>query len=97
MLKLRNLYNDPFIFMREVIHKVNDLIDGQTGDLTLANSATTTTVDDARVNAKSFIGLSPKDQNAAAENWSVVAADGSFTVTHSSATTTRTFKYVVIG
>ncbi|RVO54940.1 hypothetical protein [Sinorhizobium meliloti] len=67
-----------------------------TGTVTLANSTTTTTVSNPKVASTSKIFLQPRTSAAASENaWISSISAGSFVITHASATTTRTFDYVV--
>ena len=67
------------------------------GSVTLTNSATTTTVNTAGARADSYIFLMPTDANSAAETPHISAkAQGSFTITHANAVTTRTFDYLII-
>lgn len=69
-----------------------------TGSVTLANSATTTTVTNPKINAQSKIFLQPRTIAAAgALSSTFISAinGGSFVITHASATTARTFDYVV--
>lgn len=66
--------------------------------VSLANSATTTTVLNAKITSQSKIFLQPRNANAAASGAFISSiSTGSFTVTHNNATTARTFDYVVFG
>lgn len=67
------------------------------GEVTLTNASTTTTLTDPRISPGSFVDLSPMSADAAGEAWSIVPGDGSAVITHASAGTTRTFKYVILG
>jgi hypothetical protein len=90
---------------REVRDIVNNSIAGKLnniGTVTLTNSATSTVVADYRVGGDSVVLFEPTTSDAASE----IAAGGmyvsarskhAFTITHASATTTRSFNYVVFG
>lgn len=90
---------------REVADAVNGVLGGKlnaTGSVTLTNSATSTAVTDYRVGPDTVILFMPTTSAGATE----LAAGGmyvstrakfTFTITHSSDTTTRSFDYVVIG
>ncbi|ASP88166.1 hypothetical protein CDO26_27855 (plasmid) [Sinorhizobium meliloti] len=85
---------------RQVADKLNFVIrmlNGMSGgSITLANSVTTTTVINAAVTPDSEINLTATSAAAATENpWISSKSNGSFVITHASATTTRTFDYVV--
>ncbi|RVJ16519.1 hypothetical protein CN184_28425 [Sinorhizobium medicae] len=86
---------------RQVADKLNFVIrmlNGMSGgSITLANSVTTTTVINAAVTPDSKITLTATSAAAATENPQISSkSNGSFVITHASATTTRTFDYVVI-
>ena len=67
------------------------------GDVTLTTSATTTTVNDRAMRADRGVDLTPTNANAASEDWYISdRSDGSFTITHANAGTTRTFRYRII-
>lgn len=72
-----------------------------TGSVTLTASVATTTLTDARIGGSSVILFSPTTANAAGALGGLYVsakAKGSATLTHAStATTDRTFDYVVIG
>ena len=77
---------------------VRDLATGGTnagGDVTLAPSATTTTVEDPLCTADTMVMLSPRSASAAAAQvWVQSTAKGSFVLGHnSSAATDRAFYY----
>lgn len=98
MNKIQNIWSDIYLFMRDAANKINELIDGQTGTVTLATSATTTIVQDSRCGPRSFVSLFPSTASASAEAPYVVPAQGSFTVHHSSSTASdRTFGYLIVG
>lgn len=90
---------------REVSEIVRGIMDGRTnntGSITLAaSSATSTTLNDARIGYGSAILLSPVTANAAAFITSVYVsakAQGSATLTHSANTLTdRTYQYIIVG
>jgi len=67
------------------------------GAVTLATSATTTTVNDRAMRAAREVFLQATNADAASEAAYISArADGSFTITHANAGTTRTFRYLII-
>jgi hypothetical protein len=73
--------------------KINSL-----GSVTLTLASTTTVVTDKSAGANSIILLMPLDANAAGESWWISGRDqGTFTINHSSAGTTRAFDYVILG
>ena len=82
---------------------VNQCVDGKmnvTGQVTLTNSATSTVVTDIRVGAESLIVFMPITADAATElaaGGMYVSSQGkqTFTVTHASTTTTRTFRFAI--
>ena len=86
---------------RLTANAINGILDGKinsTESITLTNSSTTTTLTDARIGGDSMILLMPQSSDAASENWYITGIDKqTATINHSSDTTTRTFKYVVIG
>jgi phage tail sheath gpL-like len=96
-----SVYSDQ----RENAEVVNNILQGKlnaTASVTLTNSATSTAVTDFRVGAESVILFMPTTSDGASE----LAAGGmfvsarsknTFTITHASASTTRSFDYVVIG
>ncbi|AYD01740.1 hypothetical protein [Neorhizobium sp. NCHU2750] len=79
-----------------VLNSVVNLLDSATGSVTLANSTTTTTVTNAKVTTASRIFLQPRNANAATSGAFVSAiTNGSFTISHASATTERAFDYLI--
>lgn len=69
-----------------------------TGTVTLAANATQTVVQAPKCTSNSIVVMSAKTANARAVQWNYVAANGSFTIQHATATTTdRTFGYVIYG
>ena len=69
-----------------------------TGTFNLANSTTTTTITNPKVASTSKIFLQARTSAALTANAYISSiSTGSFVVTHASATTTRTFDYVVFG
>ena len=69
-----------------------------TGSFSLANTVTTTTVSDPKIASTSTVFLQPRTAAAVTSNAYISAITaGSFVVTHASATTARTFDYVVFG
>lgn len=95
----------PFSDQRETSEVVNNILSGNlnaTASVTLTNSATSTVVANFNTGPESVILFMPTTSAAASE----LAAGGmyvsarsknSFTITHASASTTRSFDFVVIG
>lgn len=92
-------------WMRKVGLSIENNVNGKTnntGEFTIDTSEDSTTVDNVLCNANSVILLIPTTANAGTEygsgNIYVEAGDGSFEVFHTnSATTGRTFKYIIVG
>lgn len=93
---------------QKLIDTVNQLILGNannTGEVTLTENATTTTVKNSRINANTFIDFMPLTANAASEKaagtmyiTSANIKSGEFTITHANnAQTDRTFRYLHVG
>jgi hypothetical protein len=90
---------------RNVAEVVRGIMDGRTnntGSITLAaSSATSTTLNDARIGYGSTILLSPTTANAAAFITAVYVSaktKGSATLTHTANTLTdRTYQYIIVG
>ena len=86
---------------RLTANAINNILDGKinsTGEITLTNSSTTTTLTDARIGGNSVILLMPITNNAAnAHIHFTDIGNGTATMNHESGSSTRTFKYVVIG
>ncbi len=80
---------------------VNGILDGKvnsTGSVTLANSATTTTLSDDRIGGNSVILFMPTTSDASTVTIHVTGRQkGQATLNHASATTTRSFDYVIFG
>tara|TARA_R100000656_G_C3862961_1_gene110348 strand:+ start:232 stop:540 length:309 start_codon:yes stop_codon:yes gene_type:complete len=80
---------------------VNGILDGKvnsTGSVTLANSATTTTLSDDRIGGDSVILFMPTTSDASTVTIHVTGRQkGQATLNHASATTTRSFDYVIFG
>ena len=100
----------PVTWADEVEHRrllangVNSLRDGKinaTGSVTIATSATSTAVTDARVGADSIILIMPTTANAAGAlttTYIGTVAKQSFTISHANnSQADRTFKYVILG
>ena len=95
----------PFADSRETSEVVNNILAGKmnaTASVTLTNSATSTAVTDYRVGPESVVLFMPTTADGATElaaggMYVSTRAKNTFTITHSSATTTRSFDYVVIG
>ena len=89
---------------RQCAITINNVMDGKinsTGSITLSASATTTTLNDARIGLNSVILFMPQTANArTALNTLFVTsrASGSATLNHSSSTNTdQNLSYVIIG
>ena len=86
---------------RLTANAINNILDGKinsTGEITLTNSSTTTILTDARIGGNSVILLMPITNNAAnAHIHFTDIGNGTATMNHGSGSSTRTFKYVVIG
>lgn len=106
----RNIPSVPVDHTHEAEHRrflavgINNALDGKinsTGTVTLAQSATSTTLTDYRIGANSIILFMPTTANAAAGMDALYVSarsDGSATLTHdSTADSDRTFGYVVLG
>ena len=66
------------------------------GQLALVTSGTTTSVTRDGVSSSSIVSLTPFDAGAKTEGIpQVVPANGAFTLTHTSTSTPRTYRYVV--
>lgn len=91
--------------VRKLIDRINLLIRGRNnanGRVTLTANATSTEVTSANVGAGDVVLLMPETAAAASElaagGMYVVAAAGTFTITHANdASTTRTFGWVAFG
>ena len=87
--------------LRLISSALNNTIDGKlnsTGEITLTNSSTTTILTDARIGGNSVILLMPTTNNAAnAHIHFTDIGNGTATMNHGSGSSTRTFKYVIIG
>jgi hypothetical protein len=86
---------------REISNVVNNILNGKinsTGNVTLTNSSATTTLYDARIGDDSVILFMPTTSDASTENIHVTGRQkGQATLNHASATTTRSFGYIVFG
>jgi len=86
---------------REISNVVNNILNGKinsTGNITLTNSSATTTLYDARIGDDSVILFMPTTSDASTENIHVTGRQkGQATLNHASATTTRSFGYIVFG
>lgn len=85
---------------RQVARVLNELVrrlnGTSAGSVTLANSVTTTTVENSAVTPESKVTLTATSAAAATVNpWVSSKSYGSFVITHASATTSRTFDYSV--
>jgi phage baseplate assembly protein gpV len=88
----------------QLVNAINAVLQGRSnavGTVTLTAGATTTTITDPRISADSAIVLVPTTANAAgaiATTYQSTTANGSVVIQHSNtASTDRTFKYVVNG
>ena len=86
---------------REISNGVNNILNGKinsTGNVTLTNSSSTTTLYDARIGDDSVILFMPTTSDASTENIHVTGRQkGQATLNHASATTTRSYAYIVFG
>ena len=86
---------------REISNVVNNILNGKinsTGNVTLTNSSATTTLYDARIGGDSVILFMPTTSDASTENIHVTGRQkGQATLNHASATTTRSYAYIVFG
>jgi len=86
---------------RLTANAINNILDGKinsTGEITLTNSSTTTILTDARIGGNSVILLMPTTNNAANSHIHFTdIGNGTATMNHGSGSSTRTFKYVIIG
>lgn len=86
----------------QVMTTVNQLVRqfDNTGTVTLTKSATSTVVLNPKVNSLSKVFLEPRTIDAAGSRDSTFVSnisDGQFVIVHASATTTRTYDYVLYG
>jgi hypothetical protein len=86
---------------RTIATVVNNILDGKvnsTGSITLTNSSATTTLSDDRIGEDSVILFMPTTSDASSTNIYVTARQkGQATLNHASATTTRSYEYVIFG
>lgn len=85
---------------RQITSVLNQVVSqfDNTGSVTLADSETTTTVLNPKINSQSKVFLQARTTAAAtalASTFISAINDGSFVITHASATTARTFDYAV--
>lgn len=79
-----------------IVNELVKAIDSATGSVNLANSTTTTTVSNPKVTTASRIFLQPRNAAAVTSGAFVsTISNGSFVITHASATTVRTFDYLI--
>ena len=80
---------------------VNGILDGKvnsTGSVTLANSATTTTLSDDRIRGNSVILFMPTTSDASTVTIHVTGRQkGQATLNHASATTPRSYDNLILG
>ncbi|WP_313199920.1 hypothetical protein [Rhizobium sp.] len=80
----------------QVVNQIVQAIDSATGNVNLANTATSTTVSNPKVTTASSIYLQPRNANAVTSGAYVsTISTGSFVIAHASATTVRTFDYLI--
>lgn len=92
-------------WIRRVVGVVNSILQGKTnntGQVTLRQNNTTTTVTDARASINSVINLTPVTADSALLDslgwWISAKNNGSFTITHASQNLSDlTFDYTIIG
>ena len=86
---------------REIANVVNNIMNGKinsTGNVTLTNSSATTTLSDARIGENSVILFMPTTSDASTVTIHVTGRQkGQATLNHASATTPRSFGYIVFG
>lgn len=93
-MKLQVAYPTWQSAVRQISLAVNNAF--RVSTVTLTNSSTTTVVNDASCSTLSHISLTALDANAAAETPYISSrAQGTFTITHSNAVTTRAFSYSI--
>lgn len=79
-----------------VLNEVVRILDSATGNVNLANTATSTTISNPKVTSGSRIFLQPRTAAAVTSGAFVsTISNGSFVITHASATTVRTFDYLI--
>ena len=96
------VFTDLNELVRRLASILNLILDGKTnntGSVTLTTSSLTTTLTDRRIGTNSVVVLSPSNALAGGEMGVYIDGYGKQTCTihHGSASTTRTFKYAVIG
>jgi hypothetical protein len=80
-----------------ILNQFIQTMDGNTGAVTLANSATTTTVSNPKITSQSRIFLQARNANAvSAAAFVSTVSNGSFVITHTSAATERKFDYLIV-
>lgn len=92
-------------YLRDLIKTIENNVNGKTnntGEVEIDASADSTVVNNILCNANSVVILTPITANAGTEagsgNLYVEAGNGSFEIFHTnSATTGRTFKYIIVG
>ncbi|WVT74018.1 hypothetical protein QM996_02570 [Sinorhizobium chiapasense] len=95
---MQSIYNHSDT--RQMAQVINDLVRqfDNTGSVSLTNSTTSTVVSNPKVLPSSVVILQETSPAAfAAQAYVSAKANGQFTITHLSATTTRTFDYVIFG
>lgn len=93
--KIKNSYPNLQALVGELFNILNN---EPTHDLTLATGTVSTSVSNALVGKDSVIAFMPKTADAATEGMYVsTLGKGTFTVTHSSGASVRSYKYMVHG
>lgn len=79
-----------------IVNELVKAIDSATGNVNLANSTTTTTISNPKVTTSSRIFLQARNAAAVTSGAFVsTITNGSFVIGHASATTVRTFDYLI--
>ena len=93
--KLRSTYSSLDDLSRAVSTRVNN---EPTFNLTLNSSTSVTTVSNEMAGTSSVIDMTPLTAGAASEPWWISSrGSGTFDITHSSGSSTRSFVYTIFG
>lgn len=97
---MQSIYNPDD--KRQIAATINDLVRQfeSVGSVNLTNSTTSTVVSNPMVLPSSIVLLQPRTSAASgamATTYISSVGSGQFTISHASATTTRTFNYVIYG
>ena len=83
---------------QQVGRDLSDILNEEpTTAITLSTGTVSTVISNRFVGTGSVIAMMPTSSDAAAENYYITTTAGSFTITHSSGSSTRTFTYFVYG